>query len=59
MPLRRTTKHGKPAYQWGSRGKKASYTPGNKASRNAARRRALADRGRIEFYRRRRSGRGR
>ena len=36
MPVRRTTKKGKPAFQFGKRGFKYTYTPGNKASRNRA-----------------------
>lgn len=40
MPVRRTTKNGKPAFQWGSNGKKYTYKSGNRRSRNAARRKA-------------------
>lgn len=36
MPVRRTTLNGKPAYQWGTSGKKYTYTAGNKASRTRA-----------------------
>jgi len=42
MPVRRTTVKGKPAYQWGTTGKKYPYTPGNKASRERAKERARA-----------------
>jgi hypothetical protein len=41
MPLRQTTLNGKPAYQWGTTGKKYSYTPGNAAQRELAKRKAL------------------
>lgn len=41
LPVRRTTKGGKPAYQWGS-GKKYAYTPGNRESRERAKRKAQA-----------------
>jgi len=40
MPVRRTTKDGKPAYQWGDSGKKYAYTPGNDESRERAKRKA-------------------
>jgi len=39
MPVKRTTKDGKPAYQWGS-GKKYTYTAGDKESRERAKRKA-------------------
>lgn len=39
MPVRRTTKNGKPAYQWGS-GTKYAYTAGNADSRARAKRKA-------------------
>jgi len=42
MPVRRTTVDGKPAYQWGTTGKKYSYTSGNKASRERAKEKARA-----------------
>jgi len=41
MPVHRTTKHGKPAYQWGSSGKKYAYTPGDAESRARAKRKAV------------------
>lgn len=41
MPIRRTTVKGKPAYQWGTHGKKYPYSPGNKASREQAKKKAL------------------
>jgi len=40
MPVRRTTKNGKPAFQFGRSGKKFTFTAGNKASRQRARRKA-------------------
>lgn len=42
MPVRRTTVNGKPAYQWGTTGKKYPYTPRNKASRERAKVKARA-----------------
>jgi hypothetical protein len=42
MPVHRTTKNGKPAYQWGTHGAKYAYTPGNRASMETARKRAVA-----------------
>lgn len=36
MPVKKTTKDGKPAYKWGKSGKPYTYTPGNKASRERA-----------------------
>jgi hypothetical protein len=41
MPLHRTTKNGKPAFQYGATGAKYVYTPGNAASRKAAKKRAI------------------
>jgi hypothetical protein len=41
MPLHRTTKDGKPAFQYGTTGAKYAYTPGNTASREAARKKAI------------------
>lgn len=40
MPVKRTTKGGRPAFKWGTTGKAYTYTPGNKKSRQAARARA-------------------
>jgi len=40
MPVHRTTKNGKPAYQWGSHGAKYTYTAGNKASMKRAKAKA-------------------
>lgn len=40
MPIHRTTKNGKPAYQYGETGAKYTYTPGNKASRERAKEKA-------------------
>jgi len=42
MPVHRTTKNGQPAYQWGDHGAKYAYTPGNKASAETAKKRAIA-----------------
>lgn len=42
MPVRRTTKGSKPAYQWGDSGKRYAYTPGNRESRERAKRKARA-----------------
>ena len=42
MPVHRSTKNGKPAFQWGIHGAKYPYTPGNKASAEAAKKRAIA-----------------
>lgn len=41
MPVHRTTVNGKPAYQWGSSGKKYVYTAGNKASMKRAKMKAI------------------
>jgi hypothetical protein len=41
MPVHRTTKTGKPAMQYGTRGAKYTYTAGNKASREAAKKKAI------------------
>jgi len=41
MPVHRTMINGKPAYQWGKTGKKYPYTPGNVASRERAKQRAI------------------
>ncbi len=41
MPVHTTTKNGKPAYQWGNQAK-YTYTPGNKASRERAKKKAIA-----------------
>ncbi len=40
MPVKRTTKNGKPAYQYGDSGKKYVYTPGDPSSRNRAKKKA-------------------
>ncbi len=40
MPVHRTTKDGKPAYQWGDSGKKYTYTAGNVPSRELAKQKA-------------------
>jgi hypothetical protein len=42
MPVHTTTVKGRPAYQWGTTGKKYPYTPGNAASRLAAKKKAIA-----------------
>ena len=41
MPIHRTTKNGKPAIQYGTTGAKYIYTPGNAASREAAKKKAI------------------
>lgn len=41
MPVHRTTVNGRPAYQWGKSGAKYPYTPGNKASRERAKKKAI------------------
>lgn len=41
MPLMRCTKNGKPAYKWGESGKPYTYTPGNEASRERAKNKAI------------------
>ena len=40
MPIQRTTKDGKPGYKYGPSGKVYTYTPGSKASRERARKKA-------------------
>ena len=42
MPVHRTTKDGRPAFQWGNHGAKYPYAPGNKASAEVAKKRAIA-----------------
>jgi hypothetical protein len=41
MPVHRTTRGGKPAFQYGTLGAKYTYTPGNAASREAAKKKAI------------------
>lgn len=41
MPIQRTTKNGKPAYQYGDNGAKYTYKPGSPASRLAAKKKAI------------------
>ncbi len=41
MPVKRTTKNGKPAYKWGDSGKAYTYTAGDKSSRTRAKNKAL------------------
>jgi len=41
MPIQRTTKNGKPAYQYGPSGAKYTYVPRNPASRKAAKKKAI------------------
>ena len=41
MPIHRTTKKGKPAFQYGTTGAKYAYTPGNTESREAAKKKAI------------------
>ncbi len=40
MPVKRTTKDGKPAYQYGDMGKKYTYAAGDEASRKRAKKQA-------------------
>ena len=40
MPVERSTNNGKPCYRWGNEGKCYSYTAGDKASRETAKRKA-------------------
>lgn len=41
MPVHRTTKNGRPAFQYGTTGAKYTYVPGNTASRDAAKKKAI------------------
>ena len=41
MPIHRTTRNGKPAMQYGTRGAKYIYTAGNKASREEAKKKCV------------------
>lgn len=41
MPIRRTTKNGEPALQYGTHGAKYTYIVGNKRSREAAKQKAI------------------
>jgi hypothetical protein len=41
MPLQRVIKNGKPGYQYGATGKVYTYKPGNAASREAAKKKAI------------------
>ena len=41
MPIHTTTKNGRPAYQWGQSGAKYTYTAGNAASREKAKKKAI------------------
>lgn len=40
MPVKRTTKGGRPAYKYGPKGKAYTYKPGDKRSRSRAKHRA-------------------
>lgn len=42
MPLERTTSRGKPGYRWGKSGKIYTYTSGDSASRERAKKKASA-----------------
>jgi hypothetical protein len=42
MPIQRTTVKGKPAYKYGERGHAYTYTAGSEASREAAKKKAIA-----------------
>ena len=41
MPIQRTTQNGKPGYRYGETGKVYTYSPGNAASRKAAKKKAI------------------
>ena len=41
MPIHRTTQNGKPAFQYGTTGAKYTYSPGNTASREVAKQKAI------------------
>jgi len=41
MPVKRVVVNEKPAYRWGKQGKAYIYVPGNKASREAAKKKAI------------------
>ena len=41
MPIHRTTKHGKPAFQYGTTGAKYTYKPGSDVSRETAKKKAI------------------
>lgn len=51
MPVQRTQANGKPGYRWGTEGKVYTYTPGNKDSRERAKRKAEAQGRAIEANR--------
>lgn len=40
MPIKHCKKDGRPGYKWGDEGKCYTYTPGNKRSREAAKKKA-------------------
>jgi len=42
MPVMRCQKNGKPGFKWGKNGKCYTYTPGDAASRERAKKKALA-----------------
>lgn len=42
MPIQGCIKDGRPGYKWGKNGKCYTYTPGDKTSRERAKRRARA-----------------
>lgn len=56
MPVRRTTKDGKPAYQWGESGKKYTYKSGDPNSRRRAKELAEMQGKAIEMSKRRAKG---
>jgi hypothetical protein len=41
VPVHKTTKNGKPAFQWGKSGAVYTYTPGNAASMKRAKQKAI------------------
>lgn len=42
MPIQNCSKDGSPGYKWGESGTCYTYSPGSEASRNAAKKKALA-----------------
>jgi hypothetical protein len=54
MPIKQCQSDGKPGFQWGESGKCYTYTPGDKASRERARQKALKQGRAVEASERRR-----
>jgi hypothetical protein len=51
MPVKATTKNGKPGYKYGASGKVYTYTPGDPASRERAKKKAAKQGRAIEMRR--------